>query len=45
MKNNIIHFIAVLFLTASIALITTGCQTKKGFGKDMEKLGEKIQGD
>jgi predicted small secreted protein len=32
------------FLTAAlVALATTGCQTSKGFGKDVEKLGDKIQ--
>lgn len=30
-------FIAVLLGLA------TGCQTSKGFGKDVEKLGDKIQ--
>jgi predicted small secreted protein len=33
-----------LILTASfLALATAGCQTSKGFGKDVEKLGDKIQ--
>ncbi len=31
----------VLILTA---LILTGCNTMYGFGKDVEKVGEKIQG-
>ena len=26
-----------------VALATSGCQTSKGFGKDVEKLGDKIQ--
>jgi predicted small secreted protein len=36
---------AVLILIAlALALFTTtGCQTSKGLGKDVEKLGEKIQ--
>lgn len=36
--------VALLCLTAAvIALVTGGCQTSKGFGKDVEKLGDKIQ--
>jgi predicted small secreted protein len=36
--------VLVFLLTASlVALATTGCQTSKGFGKDVEKLGDKIQ--
>jgi predicted small secreted protein len=35
---------ALLFLSAALfALVTTGCQTSKGFGKDVENLGDKIQ--
>jgi predicted small secreted protein len=29
--------------TVCFALIGAGCQTSKGFGKDVEKLGDKIQ--
>lgn len=34
-----------LFALASLAaaLVLTGCNTWHGFGKDMEKAGEKIQ--
>jgi predicted small secreted protein len=33
-----------LILTfALVGLATSGCQTSKGFGKDVEKLGDKIQ--
>ena len=36
--------LALLLLTAAFfTLITTGCQTSKGFGKDVEKLGDNIQ--
>jgi predicted small secreted protein len=36
--------IALIMLTATaLALATTACQTSKGFGKDVEKLGDKIQ--
>jgi len=36
----------VLLATAMgfIALVATGCQTAKGFGRDVEHVGEKIQG-
>ena len=33
----------VLLAAAFFALITTGCQTSKGFGKDVEDLGDNIQ--
>jgi predicted small secreted protein len=34
----------LLILTAALfALAGSGCQTSKGFGKDVEKLGDKIQ--
>jgi predicted small secreted protein len=33
-----------LVLTVTlIALATSACQTSRGFGKDVEKLGDKIQ--
>jgi|GWRWMinimDraft_12_1066020.scaffolds.fasta_scaffold94782_2 predicted small secreted protein len=32
-----------MFAAALLVLATTSCQTSKGFGKDVEKLGEKIQ--
>ena len=45
MNSSIGRFtILALMLTATLlALATTGCQTSKGFGKDVEKLGDKIQ--
>ena len=42
--NSSLKHLALLLLTAAfLALATTGCQTSKGFGKDVEKLGDKIQ--
>ncbi len=42
--NPSLKKIALLFLSAALfTLVTTGCQTSKGFGKDVEKLGDKIQ--
>jgi predicted small secreted protein len=42
--NSSLRRLALLLLTAAFfALAATGCQTTKGFGKDVEKLGDKIQ--
>ena len=42
--NSPIKRLVLLFLAATaIALATAGCQTSKGFGQDVEKLGDKIQ--
>ncbi len=42
--NSLSRRIIVLLLTAAcLGLATSGCQTSKGFGKDVEKLGDKIQ--
>jgi len=42
--NSTHRRLALLVLAAAFfALITTGCQTSKGFGKDVEKLGDNIQ--
>jgi len=37
------HALLLLAFAAALTLASTGCQTSKGFGKDVEKLGEKIQ--
>jgi predicted small secreted protein len=37
------QLIRLLALVAITFLVNTGCQTANGFGKDMEKAGEKIQ--
>ena len=37
------NIIVLLFLTAFLAIASTGCNTAHGFGKDVEKAGEKIQ--
>jgi predicted small secreted protein len=42
--NSSLKRLALLLLAAAfLALATTACQTSKGFGKDVEKLGDKIQ--
>jgi predicted small secreted protein len=37
------HLILLLFVITLFAATGSGCQTANGFGKDMEKAGEKIQ--
>ena len=42
--NSIYRRALLAIVTAAlVALATAGCQTSKGFGKDVEKLGDKIQ--
>jgi predicted small secreted protein len=42
--NSSAKQVALFFFAAAILVFaSTGCQTSKGFGKDVEKLGEKIQ--
>jgi entericidin A len=42
--NSRIKSVALLLLGAAlIAFASTGCNTTKGLGKDVEKLGDKIQ--
>ena len=47
MKTNhvtLVHRFALLLLAGTLlALVGVGCNTAHGFGKDMEKAGEKIQ--
>jgi predicted small secreted protein len=43
MKTSIKHPILLLFALALLTLVSTGCNTAHGFGKDMEKAGDKIQ--
>ena len=35
--------VVLLFVTALLAIVNTGCNTAHGFGKDVEKAGDKIQ--
>ena len=43
MNPSLRHLVPLLLAAAVLVLVTTGCQTSKGFGKDVENLGEKIQ--
>jgi predicted small secreted protein len=42
--NSSLRRLALFLLTAAFfALVATGCQTTKGFGKDVKALGNKIE--
>ena len=43
MNSKLKHLALLLLSAAFLGLATVGCQTSKGFGKDVEKLGDKIQ--
>ncbi len=43
MNSSLRHITALLLTAAFLAFVSTGCQTTKGFGKDVEKLGDNIQ--
>lgn len=45
MKTTYKRIILALVLAATFSILGAGCQTTKGFGKDVEKLGDKIQGE
>jgi len=43
-RITLVQRLALLFLAlALLAIVGVGCNTAHGFGKDMEKAGEKIQ--
>lgn len=42
-SNMKTKLIPVLLLSALVAAFTSGCNTTKGLGKDIEKAGDKIQ--
>lgn len=43
MKSFRSSSLLLLLAAACFALVSLGCQTSKGFGKDVENLGDKIQ--
>lgn len=43
MNSRLKHLALLLLSAVFLGLATVGCQTSKGFGKDVEKLGDKIQ--
>jgi predicted small secreted protein len=44
MTTPLKRFLLVILSLGFITLASVGCQTKKGFGRDVERAGEKIQG-
>ena len=44
MKTYLKHILLLLAAAVFLALVGTGCQATKGLGKDVENLGENIQG-
>ncbi len=43
MKIQIKRIAVLLFVAAFITIVSTGCNTAHGFGRDVERTGEKIQ--
>ena len=37
------RFVLLFLATTLLAIVSVGCNTAHGFGKDMENAGEKIQ--
>jgi predicted small secreted protein len=44
MKTSLKQFFVMVSIIGFIACISSGCQTAKGFGRDVEHVGEEIQG-
>lgn len=43
MTTSFKRLVVLLSLTALLTIVSAGCNTAHGFGKDMEKAGDKIQ--
>jgi predicted small secreted protein len=43
MNSNLSRIVLFLVGAALVAVFGAACNTSKGFGKDVEKVGEKIQ--
>lgn len=37
------RFVALMLLSLSSVAVLSGCNTVKGFGKDVQKVGEKVE--
>ena len=37
------RFVALMLLSLFAAAVLAGCNTVKGFGKDVQKVGEKVE--
>ena len=44
MNTSLKHLLLFLLALGATAFVFTGCQTTKGFGRDVEHLGDNIQG-
>ena len=44
MTAQLKRIVVLLFVAALLAIVNTGCNTAHGFGKDVERTGETIQG-
>lgn len=42
--NKVLTLCLAGVATAALAVASTSCSTTKGFGRDVEKVGDKIQG-
>ena len=45
MKARKVFMAAALVVLLVVALFVTGCNTSRGAGKDIERAGEKMQGE
>jgi predicted small secreted protein len=45
MKKMRTSLLIILVAISCMAMALAGCRTTKGFGEDVEQLGENIQGD
>jgi len=43
MNTSFKRIVALLCIATLLAIVSTGCGTAHGFGKDVEKAGDKIQ--
>jgi predicted small secreted protein len=44
MKTSLKRIVLLFLAMGFMALVGAGCQTTKGFGRDVEHVGDKIQG-
>jgi predicted small secreted protein len=43
MTTRFKHIMVLLFVTAVLAIVSLGCNTARGFGKDVSNAGDSIQ--
>ncbi len=43
-QRTLSPFLASILVLAVLSLLCVGCQTTKGFGRDVQHVGEKIEG-